>query len=110
GEKVFLLFSVVFLVICVILSVIALLIRDMPPHYLGAFMREMVKDLEGATEEELRIYTPRFYNLHAGLWNSASEKLSDANKVKGECLLVSQGSLLLAIFSAAALVMLKIFS
>jgi hypothetical protein len=110
GEKFFLLFAVVFLVICIILSVIALLIRDVPPHYLGGFMREMVKDLEGATAEELKVYLPAFYNLHANLWGSTSQKLSDANNVKGECLLLSQGSLLLAIFSAAALVVLKIFS
>lgn len=110
GERFFLLWAVIFLVICIILSVASLIIRKVPPHYLGGFMREMVEDLEGVTEEERRVYTPRLYTEHARLWDSTSKRLADSNRVKGQCLLASQGSLLLAIGSAAALVMLKIFS
>lgn len=110
GARFFLFWVIVFLVMCIILSLITLIIRETPPHYLGGFMREMVEDLEGMTEEERRGYMPALYAEHASLWASTSTKLADANKVKGEFLLVSQGSLLLAIVSAAALVILKIFS
>jgi hypothetical protein len=110
GEKVLLLFTITFLVLCVSLSLITLLVREVPPHYLGGFMRRMVEDLEQTTEEAFREYLPTFYQLQANLWSSTSKELIRANKVKGELLWVSQGSLLFAIFWAAMLVALKIFS
>lgn len=110
GEKVFLLFTVVFLIICVVLSLVVLQVREVPPHYLGGFMRRMVGDLEGATEAELQAYLPTFYNLHADLWNSTSDKLIKANKDKGAFLWLAQVSLIVAICTAAMLVVLKIFS
>jgi hypothetical protein len=110
GEKVLLLFTIIFLVLCVFLSLSTLLVREVPPHYLGGFMRRMVADLEGATDESFEDYLPTFYNLQADLWSSTSKKLIRANEVKGELLWVSQGSLLFAIFWAAMLVILKLFS
>ncbi|HEX8148175.1 MAG TPA: hypothetical protein VF591_13425 [Pyrinomonadaceae bacterium] len=110
GERFFLLFAILFLVTCIVLALVALFIRDVPPHYLGASLREMVEDLEGVTGEEFQAQLRYFYNLHAEQWESSRKRLSGANKVKGEYLLVSQVFLLLAIVSAAALVILKIFS
>jgi hypothetical protein len=110
GERVFLLFTVIFLIICVVLSLIVLQVREVPPHYLGGLMRKVAGDLEGASQEKLRAYLPKVYNMHANLWSSTSEKLIKANKDKGEFLWLAQVSLIVAIVTAAMLVILKIFS
>jgi hypothetical protein len=101
-------FAILFLVACVVLSVLVLQVREVPPHYLGGFMRDMVSDLEGKTDKEFREYLPAFYTLHARKWNESSEKLINANKGKGKRLWQSQVFLLAAIFTAALLVLFKL--
>lgn len=109
-ERVILLFTVVFLIVCVALSLIVLYVREMPPHYLGGFMRKVAADLKGASEEKLKAYLPAVYTTHANLWDTSSEELIRANKRKGEFLWLAQVSLIVAIAMAAMLVVLKIFS
>ncbi|MET0645053.1 MAG: hypothetical protein ABW208_00445 [Pyrinomonadaceae bacterium] len=110
GERVLLLYTVTFLVSCVVLSLLALLVREVAPHYLGDFRRKTVNDMAGETGADFQDGLLRLYNEQADLWESTRLKLVRANKTKGDFLWLAQGSLLLAIFWAGMLVNFKIFS
>lgn len=105
-----LLLALLCLVGCVLLSLGVLRVRNVPPHYLGGFMRRTVANLKGKTDEDFRGYLPLFYEEHADLWHDSSQKFAAANRRKGKLLWAAQVSLIAAILSAALLVALRILT
>jgi len=99
AEAGFLLLALLSLVGCVLLSLFVLRVRDVPPHYLGAFMRWMVKTLKGKTDEAFQRYLPLLYEDHAELWHESYEKFAKKNKHKGDLLWATQLLLIFAIHS-----------
>jgi hypothetical protein len=102
--------TVLFLMVCVVLSVLVLRVSEVPPHYLGGFMRYMVRALEGKTNEEFQVHLPLYHNEHAAHWNESSEKLIVANESKGKLLWAAQVFLIAAILSVALLVVFKLLT
>jgi hypothetical protein len=109
-EAVTLSLTVVSLVLCVVLSVLALRVREVPPHYLGDFMREMVGNLEDKTDEEFREYLPAFYTIQAKGWGESSKELIAANESKGRRLWQAEVCLITAILLAAVLVVFRLIT
>ncbi|HEX8499796.1 MAG TPA: hypothetical protein VF659_04325 [Pyrinomonadaceae bacterium] len=107
-EAIVLTVTILFLVACVIFSVLVFRVRKIPPHYLGDSMREMVGDLQEKTEGEFPEYLLRFYNAHARGWAKSSKKLIEKNENKGQRLWQAEVCLLIAILSAAVLVVFKL--
>ena len=107
-EAVVLTATILFLVACVIFSVLVFRVGEMPPHYLGDFMREMVGDLQEKTDGEFPEYLLRFYTAHARGWDKSSKQLIKKNKHKGKRLWQAEVCLLIAILSAAVLVVFKL--
>ncbi len=107
-EKWIFVLAMIFLLMSVVLSVLVLRIREVPPHYLGGFMIEMVERVGYTKGREFQDYVLRFYNLHARRWGEANQRLNEANKEKGEFLWAAQVFLLVAIFTAAILVIIKL--
>lgn len=110
AEVLLLFLTVLSLVVCVFISVLALRVQDAPSPVLGDFLRRQVADLEGKSDEEFRASLPSFYKERADLWNRPTEQLSATLRRQGSLLWGAQVFLVVAILSAAILVIFKLFT
>lgn len=108
-EKNFLAFSVLCLVICVLLSVWALRVREVKEPPIGKDLDQKIKDLlqneaESDFDDHLKLFPVNRFQE----WSVAHDDINKLNKSKATCLWWAHVSLMIAILTVALLSILKL--
>lgn len=108
-ERAFLGMAILFLIICIILSVLVLRTRKVRPLPLGKFVTHYARALvEVENEADFQAYLKEFFNAHTEKWLTVISRMEEVNRLKARYLWFAQFFLMAAILTVACLSILQI--